>query len=136
MTVIGFPPPSKRPDDLRRLHPAAEPGRADRPQRTESRPDPASWRRTIGRRLREARLDAGLRLVDVAEAARVSPQYLSEVERGRKEASSEVLAAVTAALGMTLVDLAGGLAHDLARSGSGLSAVDRAGLGTVTLLAA
>src|SRR3712207_8703814 len=69
-------------------------------------------------------------------AARVSPQYLSEVERGRKEASSEVLTAVTAALGLTLVDLAGGLAHDLARSSSGLSVVDRAGAGAVTLLAA
>ena len=136
MTAIGLPPPSTRPDGVRRLHAAGEPRPAERPQRTGPRPEPASWRRTIGRRLRQARLDAGLRLVDVAEAARVSPQYLSEVERGRKEASSEVLAAVTAALGMTLVDLAGGLAHDLARSASGLSVVDRAGLGAATLLAA
>ena len=97
--------------------------------RRPTRPDPAAWRRAIGRRLREAREDARLRLVDVAVAARVSPQYLSEVERGLKEASSEVLAAVTGALGMTLVDLAGGVARDLARglTGSGslhLSAVD------------
>ncbi|WP_284501503.1 helix-turn-helix domain-containing protein [Actinotalea sp. C106] len=76
----------------------------------------AAWRHAIGRRLREVRLDAGLRLVDVAAAAQVSAQYLSEVERGRKEASSEVLGAVTRALGMTLVDLAGGLARDLARA--------------------
>jgi transcriptional regulator with XRE-family HTH domain len=81
-----------------------------------ARPDPARWRTAIGRRLREAREDAALRLVDVAGAAGVSPQYLSEVERGRKEASSEVLQAVTGALGMTLVDLAGGVARDLARS--------------------
>src|SRR3712207_7066875 len=46
-------------------------------------------------------------------AARVSPQYLSEVERGRKEASSEILAAVTAALGLTLLDLAHGVAVEL-----------------------
>ncbi len=85
------------------------------------RPEPARWRTAIGRRLREAREDAGLRLVDVARAAGVSPQYLSEVERGRKEASSEVLQAVTGALGMTLVDLAGGVARDLAR----LAASDR-----------
>ncbi|WP_298460183.1 helix-turn-helix domain-containing protein [uncultured Cellulomonas sp.] len=80
-----------------------------------SRPDPAQWRKAIGGRLRDVRLDAGLRLVDVARAAGVSPQYLSEVERGRKEPSSEVLGAVTTALGMTLVDLAGALARDLAR---------------------
>src|SRR5918997_6036728 len=78
-----------------------------------TRPDPAVWRKAIGRRLRAAREAAGLRLVDVARLARVSPQYLSEVERGRKEASSEVLSAVTGALGMTLVDLAGGVARDL-----------------------
>ncbi len=43
--------------------------------------------------------------MDVAAAARVSTAYLSEVERGRKEASSEVLAAVCGALGLRLVDL-------------------------------
>lgn len=73
-----------------------------------------AWRRAIGHLLRTARLDAALRLVDVAEAAGVSPQYLSEVERGRKEPSSEVLAAVTGALGMTLVDLARDLAREVA----------------------
>ncbi|MCV2393015.1 helix-turn-helix domain-containing protein [Actinotalea sp. M2MS4P-6] len=72
-----------------------------------------AWRRTIGHLLRRARQDAGRRLVDVAQDAGVSPQYLSEVERGRKEASSEVLAAVTHALGMTLIDLAAGLAREI-----------------------
>ncbi len=111
---------------LHRARPAGLPGRrpdgrdlADAvgriPAAQAPRPDARSWRRAIGRRLRDAREDAGLRLVDVAAAARVSPQYLSEVERGRKEASSEVLAAVTGALGMTLVDLAGGVARELAR---------------------
>ncbi|WP_129338084.1 helix-turn-helix domain-containing protein [Cellulomonas endophytica] len=76
-------------------------------------PDGRAWRRAIGQRLRDARRDAGLRLVDVAARAGVSPQYLSEVERGRKEASSDVLAALTGALGLTLVDLAGGVAHTL-----------------------
>lgn len=42
---------------------------------------------------------------DVAEAARISMPYLSEVERGRKEASSEVLAAAAQALGLGLGDL-------------------------------
>ncbi|GIG39504.1 helix-turn-helix domain-containing protein [Cellulomonas phragmiteti] len=74
---------------------------------------PSAWRRTIGALLRTAREEGGLRLVDVAARARLSPQYLSEVERGRKEPSSEVLAAITDALGLTLVDLARGIADAL-----------------------
>ncbi|MBD7917051.1 helix-turn-helix transcriptional regulator [Cellulomonas sp. Sa3CUA2] len=74
---------------------------------------PSAWRRTIGALLRAAREDRGLRLVDVAVRARLSPQYLSEVERGLKEPSSEVLAAITAALGLTLVDLAQGIVDAL-----------------------
>ena len=74
---------------------------------------PSAWRRTIGGLLRAARESRGLRLVDVAARARLSPQYLSEVERGRKEPSSEVLAALTDALDLTLVDLAHGLAAAL-----------------------
>lgn len=71
------------------------------------KPDrPSQWRDAIGEVLRERRTDLGLRLSDVAERARVSTQYLSEVERGRKEASSEILHAVTGALGLTLSDLA------------------------------
>lgn len=62
-------------------------------------------RRVIGRALRRARRDQGRTLRDVAETARVSVQYLSEVERGRKEVSSEVLAAICAAHGWTLLDL-------------------------------
>ncbi|MCG2800718.1 MAG: helix-turn-helix transcriptional regulator [Cellulomonas sp.] len=73
----------------------------------------SSWRRAIGHVLREARLDRGLRLADVCERAGLSPQYLSEIERGRKEASSQVLAAVTAALGLTLVELAASVATQL-----------------------
>jgi transcriptional regulator with XRE-family HTH domain len=44
-------------------------------------------------------------LADVAAAARVSMQYLSELERGRKEASSEILAALCDALDVDLTDL-------------------------------
>jgi DNA-binding XRE family transcriptional regulator len=84
-----------------------------RPHRPDAR---AAWRRAIGHVLRRRREQVELRLTDVAERAGVSPQYLSEVERGRKEASSEILAAVTAALGLTLLDLAHGVAGDLASS--------------------
>src|SRR3954451_3288150 len=65
----------------------------------------ALLRRVIGLVLRRARTAQGKTLRDVAELSRVSLQYLSEVERGRKEASSEVLAAICAALGWTIVDL-------------------------------
>jgi transcriptional regulator with XRE-family HTH domain len=73
----------------------------------------SAWRRAIGHVLRRRREQVELRLTDVARRAGVSPQYLSEVERGRKEASSEILAAVTAALGLTLLDLAHGVAVEL-----------------------
>jgi transcriptional regulator with XRE-family HTH domain len=59
----------------------------------------------IGIALRRARLEQGRTLRDVAAAAGVSLPYLSEVERGRKEASSEVLASICRALGLSLVDL-------------------------------
>ncbi|MCP2264493.1 helix-turn-helix domain-containing protein [Promicromonospora thailandica] len=59
----------------------------------------------VGTILRRTRREQRRTLADVAAAARVSTAYLSEVERGRKEASSEVLAAVCESLGMRLVDL-------------------------------
>ncbi|GLY26721.1 hypothetical protein Kisp02_00860 [Kineosporia sp. NBRC 101731] len=59
----------------------------------------------IGTVLRRIRLGQERTLRDVAEAARVSVPYLSEVERGRKEASSELLASICGALGLDLMDL-------------------------------
>ncbi len=73
------------------------------------------WREVLGRRLRETRREQGQRLVDVAERAGVSPQYLSEIERGRKEPSSEMIAAVCGALKTDLARLLGGITTDLAR---------------------
>lgn len=64
------------------------------------------WREVVGRELREERSRQERTLADVAEAAGISVQYLSEVERGLKEPSSEVLGAVHGALGLRLVDLA------------------------------
>ncbi|MFI5833962.1 helix-turn-helix domain-containing protein [Micromonospora sp. NPDC051300] len=62
-------------------------------------------RRVIGGVLRRIRLRQGRTLREVAQVAGVSLPYLSEVERGRKEASSEVLAAICRALGIHLADL-------------------------------
>jgi transcriptional regulator with XRE-family HTH domain len=59
----------------------------------------------IGEVLRRTRLAQGRTLADVARAAKVSLPYLSELERGRKEGSSEVLAAVCDALGIELAEL-------------------------------
>ena len=64
------------------------------------------WRESVGRQLREERLASGKRLVDVAEDAGVSPQYLSEVERGLKDPSSELLAAIAGALGLSVAEIA------------------------------
>ncbi|WP_300682658.1 helix-turn-helix transcriptional regulator [Nocardioides sp.] len=63
------------------------------------------WREAVGGVLRDERRLQERTLADVAGRAGVSPQHLSEVERGRKEASSEVLEAVSGALGLGLVDL-------------------------------
>ncbi|MGV9266083.1 helix-turn-helix domain-containing protein [Kitasatospora sp. NPDC003701] len=63
------------------------------------------WRNLVGDVLRRERLAQERTLKDVAEAARISMPYLSELERGRKEASSEVLAAAARALGLGLPDL-------------------------------
>ncbi|GAA0461011.1 transcriptional regulator [Actinoplanes capillaceus] len=62
-------------------------------------------RRVIGAVLRRVRLGQGRTLREVAAAAGVSLPYLSEVERGTKEASSEVLAAICRALGLPMPDL-------------------------------
>jgi DNA-binding XRE family transcriptional regulator len=62
-------------------------------------------RTMLGDVLRRARREQGRTLADVARAAKVSMPYLSEVERGRKEASSEVLAAICDALRIELSDV-------------------------------
>lgn len=72
-------------------------------------------RRVIGGVLRRVRMRQGRTLREVAAAAGVSMPYLSEVERGRKEASSEVLAAVCRALGIRLSDLLGEARDELRR---------------------
>ncbi|MGV1003717.1 MAG: helix-turn-helix domain-containing protein [Candidatus Nanopelagicales bacterium] len=59
-------------------------------------------RRVIGEQLRRLRQDQGRTLRDVSTSARVSLGYLSEVERGQKEASSELLAAICSALDVSL----------------------------------
>ena len=63
---------------------------------------PALLRELIGESLREERVAQGKTLREVSKTAQVSLGYLSEVERGQKEASSELLAAMCAALDLPL----------------------------------
>jgi transcriptional regulator with XRE-family HTH domain len=108
--VLSPRPPAGRPDAS--THPvpqrpdAVAPARPV-PQRPDAAPAPREplWRDLVGEVLRRERLAQRRTLKDVAEAARISMPYLSEVERGRKEASSEVLAAAARALGLGLGDL-------------------------------
>jgi transcriptional regulator with XRE-family HTH domain len=62
-------------------------------------------RESVGQALRRARTEQSRTLRDVAREARVSLGYLSEVERGQKEASSELLNSICEALGLTLGSL-------------------------------
>lgn len=66
---------------------------------------PMLLREVLGETLRSHRLAQRLTLREVSAAAKVSLGYLSEVERGQKEASSELLAAICEALNMELGDL-------------------------------
>ena len=70
-------------------------------------------REAIGDRLRHARTNQRRTLREVSRAARVSLGYLSEVERGRKEASSELLAAICDALELPLSQLLHHVASDV-----------------------
>jgi DNA-binding Xre family transcriptional regulator len=72
-------------------------------------------RRLLGEVLRRHRLAQSRTLRDVSGAAGVSLGYLSEVERGRKEASSELLAAICAALEVSLADVLREVSDLLAR---------------------
>jgi transcriptional regulator with XRE-family HTH domain len=78
------------------------------------RPEPL-WREVLGQRLRTLRLDQQETLAETAGRAGISPQYLSEIERGRKEPSSEMIAALAGALGITLIGLTEQVTDDLRR---------------------
>ncbi len=73
-------------------------------------------RNVIGARLRGERLSQERTLREVSREARVSLGYLSEVERGQKEASSELLTAICGALQVRLSELLSGVSADLDRA--------------------
>ncbi|CAB5239202.1 unannotated protein [freshwater metagenome] len=84
-------------------------------------------REAVGRVLRLARTSQSRTLRDVARDARVSLGYLSEVERGQKEASSELLNSICNALGLSLSILMSDVALEIkSTEGATLSVVDAA----------
>jgi transcriptional regulator with XRE-family HTH domain len=84
-------------------------------------------RRLIGDVLRRRRVAQGRTLREVSTAARVSLGYLSEVERGRKEASSELLAAICQALDLPLSEVLREVSDEMSR-------VEVAAVGALTQL--
>lgn len=77
-------------------------------------PEPL-WREVLGSLLRALRTEREETLAETAERAGISPQYLSEIERGRKEPSSEMIAALAGALDTTLAELTFAVTEDLRR---------------------
>jgi transcriptional regulator with XRE-family HTH domain len=63
------------------------------------------FRRLLGDVLRDLRMQRGMTLREVSAEARVSLGYISEIERGQKEASSELLASLCGALAVPLSDV-------------------------------
>ena len=110
-----------------------EPQREPQP---EPRPQEPLWREVLGRRLRTLRQDRQETLAETAARAGLSPQYLSEVERGRKEPSSEMIAALAGALGTTLIDLTEQVAGDLRRQQALAPRAGRTRPGDILALAA
>ncbi|WP_203335696.1 helix-turn-helix domain-containing protein [Nocardioides limicola] len=72
------------------------------------------FRRLLGDVLREQRQLRGLTLREVSAEARVSLGYISEIERGQKEASSELLASLCSALDVPLSDVLREVSHAVA----------------------
>lgn len=69
------------------------------------------FRRLLGDVLRDLRMQRGMTLREVSAEARVSLGYISEIERGQKEASSELLASLCAALDTPISDVLRDVSH-------------------------
>ncbi len=77
----------------------------------------------LGDQLRRRRHDRDETLTETAQKAGVSPQYLSEVERGLKEPSSEMIAAIAGALDTSLIELTSAVADELRTTAPASAAV-------------
>ena len=79
------------------------------------------FRRLLGDVLRERRVSLGLTLREVSAEARVSLGYISEIERGQKEASSELLASLCGALDTPLSEVLRDVSYAVARQESAVA---------------
>src|SRR5882672_5490134 len=104
--------PEREPQREREPQPEPRPRERQTGKRQAQEP---LWREVLGRRLRVLRQEQQETLSETAARAGISPQYLSEIERGRKEPSSEMIAALAGALDTTLIDLTEQVATDLRR---------------------
>src|ERR1035438_1397727 len=123
------PPSAPLPQRPLPQHPGPQHPRPQQP-----RPPEPLWREVLGQRIHALRLRRRETLSETAGRAGLSPQYLSEIERGLKEPSSEMIAALAGALGTTLTELTFEVAEDLRRlSGTGTltgaAEISRAGTG-------
>src|ERR1017187_626047 len=115
------PPSAPLPQRPLPQHPGPQHPRPQQP-----RPPEPLWREVLGQRIHALRLRRRETLSETAGRAGLSPQYLSEIERGLKEPSSEMIAALAGALGTTLTGLTEQVAGDLRRQ-QGLAVTDNSG---------
>ncbi|MGB2721444.1 MAG: helix-turn-helix transcriptional regulator [Rhodococcus sp. (in: high G+C Gram-positive bacteria)] len=87
-------------------------------------------REALGDSLRRTRVAQSRTLREVSNTARVSLGYLSEVERGRKEASSELLAAICDALAVPLSDVMSDVSVTLSDASTAAARLDDAAVAT------
>jgi len=88
-------------------------------------------REVIGDVLRRARVEQGRTLREVSDSARVSLGYLSEVERGRKEPSSELLGSICGALEVPLSKVLTEAADEMAHEEAIAAAVEKASTASI-----
>src|SRR5580700_4948802 len=118
--------PEPRPQEPPAPEPPAQEPPAQEPPAQEPPAQEPLWREVLGQRLRALRQEQQETLAETAGRAGISPQYLSEIERGRKEPSSEMIAALAGALGTTLTGLTEQVAGDLRRQ-QGPAVTDNSG---------
>jgi transcriptional regulator with XRE-family HTH domain len=82
------------------------------------------FRASLGDVLRAERMRQGMTLRELSSSARVSLGYISEIERGQKEASSELLAALCEALDVPLSGVLREVSHQVADEELALEALE------------
>src|ERR1700752_2712137 len=130
ITVLRACEHAAMPSPARSVRTGTVEGSVDRPQGGSA--TMVLLRHLLGDALRRLRVRQGRTLREVSATARVSLGYLSEVERGRKEASSELLSAICDALDVPLSELLVEAGEQLARREHAVSAASAANIDVST----